>query len=164
MQTSVENGSCSASDKMAKATLGKKDQGKKIHLNGCFTINWQCGSADSIEITLDEGRRQPITKPVSTAKPAAAQNSVVGIYRTKFYPQPTAVLQQPSAQTGLSPGLGRPIDPAVAKDLTCCCEKMTEQVDYITHYLTRTNPSIGRHPRFSESCVPRHRMPSNCPW
>lgn len=67
MQTSVENRSCSASDKMAKATLGKKDQGKKIHLNGCFTINWQCGSADSIEITLDEGRRQPISKPISTA-------------------------------------------------------------------------------------------------
>src|ERR1700674_3186274 len=128
---SVENKSYSSSDTMAKATLVNKDQSKKIHLKGCVSVNGKCGSADSFDVTIDPGKRVPISKPISSmlAKPADAQNFVVDVSSAEFLQQEGSVQQQPSGQqAGLCPGPGHPIDPVVANDLTCCCDIATELV------------------------------------
>ena len=100
----VEGKTYSSSDAAAKATLVNKDQSKKIHLKGCITVNGKCGSANGFDVTIDPGKRAPISKPM---KPAEAQNFAIDVSSAEFVGQPAAA-PPPGEQAGLCPGPGRP--------------------------------------------------------
>jgi len=137
----VESKTYSSSDAAAKATLVNKDQSKKIHLKGCITVNGKCGSANGFDVTIEPGKRAPISKPI---KPAEAQNFAVDVSSAEFLGQPAAAPAPPGEQAGLCPGPGRPIDPVLVKGMTCCCETTSEISNRITHYLVCGFPDACR--------------------
>ena len=109
---SMENRSYDSSNHMGKATLVNKDQRKKIHLKGCMSVNGKCGSTGSFDVTIDPGKRQPISGLISTmlAKPyggpAEAKDFVVDVYNAEFVEQPASVSNEPTAPGGSTTATG----------------------------------------------------------